>query len=61
MLYRLCIILKTSIISPRRRRLYDNEGTFNNFNLSIELKFLIPGNYFVAFLWTFSIAIICFL
>ena len=31
---RLCIISKTSIISPRRR-LYDNEGSFNNFNLSI--------------------------
>ena len=34
MSYRLCMILKTLVISLRRR-LYDNEGSFNNFNLSI--------------------------
>ena len=59
MSYRLCIILKTSIILPRRC-LYDNEGSFNNFNLSIKVKFLIPGNSFVALLWTFSTAIMFF-
>ena len=54
MSYRLCIIFEISIVSPRRR-LYDNEGSFSNFNLSI-----IPGNSFVALFWMFSIAIICF-
>ena len=34
MSYRLCIILKTSIISPRKR-LYANEGSISDFNLSI--------------------------
>ena len=52
--------MKTSIISPHRR-LYANEGSFSDVNLSIYVKFLIPGNSFVALLWTFSIAIICHL
>ena len=59
MSYRLCIISRTSVISPRRR-LYANEGSFCDFNLSIQVKFLILGNSFVALLWTFSIATICF-
>ena len=34
MSYKLCIILKTSIITPRRR-LYANKGSFIDFNISI--------------------------
>ena len=32
-------------------------GSFSNFNFSIYAKSLIPGSFFVALLWTFSIAI----
>ena len=40
---------------------YANVGSFSNFSFSIYDKSLIPGSSFVTVLWTFSIAILCFI
>ena len=53
--YRLlsCLLLAFSMLM--------HVGSFINFILSIYDKSLVPGSSFVALLWTFSIAILCFI
>ena len=55
-----CALFYTSIMSPLSLR-YANVGSFSNFSLSIYDKSLIPESSFVALLWTFSVAILCFI